>query len=125
MRGRGETILVVDDVVEQREIAEAVMVKLGYRVTAVENGEAAVDYIKNHSVDLVVLDMVMDPGIDGLETYRRIQDIRPGQKAIITSGFSESGRVREAEALGAGAYVKKPYLMETIGPAIRAELDRR
>jgi signal transduction histidine kinase/ActR/RegA family two-component response regulator len=125
MMGRGETVLVVDDVAEQREIAEAVLAKLGYRVTAVESGEAAVDYIRTRSVDLVVLDMVMDPGIDGLETYRRIRDIRPGQKAIITSGFSESVRVREAEALGVGAYVKKPYLMETIGPVIRAELDRR
>jgi DNA-binding NarL/FixJ family response regulator len=75
-------------------------------------------------VDLVMLDMIMDPGIDGLETYRRILQIRPGQRAIITSGYSESVRVREAEALGVGAYVKKPYLMEAIGTAIRTELDR-
>ncbi len=67
--------------------------------------------------------MIMDPGIDGLETYRRILEHHPGQRAIIVSGFSETERVKEAQRLGAGAYVKKPYLLETIGPAIRKGLE--
>ncbi len=125
IQGRGETILVADDVAEQREIAESMLARLGYQVAVVESGEAAVEYLKNHDVDLVVLDMIMEPGIDGLETFRRILDHRPDQKVIITSGYSETDRVRAAEALGAGAYVKKPYLMEAIGLAIRAELGRR
>jgi two-component system, cell cycle sensor histidine kinase and response regulator CckA len=73
----------------------------------------------------VVLDMIMEPGIDGLETFRRILDLRPGQKAVIASGYSESVRVREAQRMGAGTYVKKPYLLETFGRAVRAELDKR
>jgi DNA-binding NarL/FixJ family response regulator len=68
--------------------------------------------------------MIMDPGIDGLETYRRILDLHPGQKAILVSGFSETDQVKEAQRLGAGVYVRKPYLMEKIGMAIRAELGR-
>ena len=68
--------------------------------------------------------MIMDPGIDGLETYNRIIQIHPGQKAIIASGYSESERVKEAQKLGAGAYVRKPYLMEKLALAIRLELDR-
>ena len=68
--------------------------------------------------------MIMDPGIDGLEAYRQILEIQPGQKAIIASGYSESDRVREARRLGTGAYIKKPYLIEEIGRAIRNELDR-
>jgi len=51
-------------------------------------------------------------------------EFKPGQKAVIASGFSETDRVKEARRLGAGAYIKKPYLMERIGPVIRAELDR-
>ncbi|MEW6664933.1 MAG: hypothetical protein AB1512_06900 [Thermodesulfobacteriota bacterium] len=43
--------------------------------------------------------------MDGLETYERIPAIRPGRKAVIASGFSESERVRKAQALGAGSYV--------------------
>ena len=122
--GRGEAILVVDDVEEQRKIASGILKRLGYSVTTVSSGEEAVEYMKDHSADLLVLDMIMDPGIDGLETYERILKLHPGQKAIIASGFSESERVKQAQRLGAGAYVRKPYLMEKIGIAIRNELDR-
>lgn len=122
--GRGEHILVVDDVAEQREIASGMLTKLGYAVTCVSNGEDAVAAIRERPADLLLLDMIMDPGIDGLETYRRILSIRPDQKAVITSGFSESERVREAQSIGAGPYVKKPYHLETIARAIREELDR-
>jgi two-component system, cell cycle sensor histidine kinase and response regulator CckA len=73
----------------------------------------------------VVLDMIMEPGMDGLDTYRKILEIRPGQKAIIVSGFSETDRVLEAQALGAGDYIRKPYIQEKLGLAVRKELDRK
>ncbi len=98
--------------------------KLGYSVKAVSSGEEAIEYIKNNTADLLVLDMIMDPGIDGLETYRKILEHRPHQKAIIASGFSETWRVKEAQRLGAGAYVKKPYTIEKIGQAVVVELAR-
>jgi two-component system, cell cycle sensor histidine kinase and response regulator CckA len=125
LKGSGERILVVDDVGEQREIAKEMLSRLGYRVESVASGEAAVDHVNHHRVDLLVLDMIMDPGIDGLETYRRIVDTHPGQRAVITSGFSESERVQEARRLGVGAYVKKPYRLETIASAVKAVLKDR
>jgi CheY-like chemotaxis protein len=124
LMGKGESILVVDDIETQRQIAAEMLDKLGYRVTTVSSGEEAVKYMHKHIVDLLVLDMIMEPGIDGLETYREILKICPGQKSIIASGYSESVRVKEALELGAGTYVKKPYLLEKIGRAIRAELER-
>jgi PAS domain S-box-containing protein len=123
-RGRGESILVVDDIREQRELATSMLGRLGYRVTAASGGEAAVEHLRGNRVDLVMLDMIMDPGIDGLETYRRILEFHPQQKAILVSGFSETERVKEARRLGAGAYVRKPYVLEKIGLAVRTELDR-
>jgi DNA-binding NarL/FixJ family response regulator len=66
--------------------------------------------------------MIMDPGIDGLETYKRIIELHPNQKAIIASGFSETERVKEAQRLGAGKYIKKPYTLEKIGIAVKEEL---
>lgn len=122
--GNGESILVVDDVKDQRLIASDMLMKLGYSVVSVANGEEAVDYIKNNSADLVVLDMIMDPGMDGLDTYKKILEINPYQKAIIASGYSETERVREAQKLGATSYVKKPYLLEKIGQVIKTELDK-
>jgi PAS domain S-box-containing protein len=120
---RGESILVVDDVALQREIAKQMLEMLGYQVHVVGSGEAAVAYLQTHSVDLVVLDMIMGDGMDGLDTYRAISALYPGQKAIIASGFAETDRVREAQHLGAGAYVKKPFLLETFAQAIRKELE--
>ena len=115
--------MIVDDVREQREIASDILNRLGYAVTAVSSGEGALEYLKKNTADLIVLDMIMDPGIDGLETYRRIIEMHPGQKAIIASGYSETERVREAQALGAGAYLKKPYTLEKIGMAVKNKLE--
>jgi CheY-like chemotaxis protein len=121
--GNEESILVVDDVKEQRDIASRILERLGYSVTSVSSGEEAVDYLKDYSADLLILDMIMDPGIDGLETYKRIIEFDLAQKAVIVSGFPETDCVKEAQRLGAGAYVKKPYLLEKIGLAVRDELD--
>ena len=66
----------------------------------------------------------MDPGIDGLETYRRILQIHPGQKAIICSGVAQTDKVKEVLRLGACAFVKKPFVLEQIGLSIKSELGR-
>ncbi len=66
----------------------------------------------------------MDSGIDGLDTYMQILELHPGQKAIIASGFSETDRVMETQRLGAGTYVKKPYVMKEIGLAVKEELNK-
>jgi len=122
--GRGESILVVDDVKAQREIVFNLLTILNYVVDTVSSGEEAVEYLKEHNIDLILLDMIMDLGIDGLDTYKEILEVHPDQKAIIASGFSETDRVREAQRLGAGQYIKKPYTLEKIGIAVRAELDK-
>jgi two-component system cell cycle sensor histidine kinase/response regulator CckA len=124
LKGKEETILIIDDVREQRELASAILTRLGYVVTTVSSGEKAVEYMRRHSADLLVLDMIMDPKMDGLETYKRILELHPRQKAIIASGFSETDKVTEAQSLGAGAYLKKPYSMDGLGIAVKHELDR-
>jgi CheY-like chemotaxis protein len=123
--GKGETILVVDDVKEQRDLAADMLRKLHYNVITISSGEEAVEYLTEHEIDLMVLDMIMDPGIDGLDTYRSVLKVRPKQKAIIVSGFSESERVHAVQTIGAGDYVRKPYVLERLGLAVRKELDRK
>jgi len=121
--GSGESILVIDDVELQRKFCTSMLEKLNYSVTSVSGGEEAVEYLADHSFDLLILDMIMDGGMDGLETYKRIIDMHPSQKAVIASGFSESDRVREAQGLGAGTYLRKPYTMEELGMAVKNELQ--
>ena len=121
--GNGESVLIVDDVEEQRILLTRILNKLDYRITSVSSGEEAVSYMKNNSADLIVLDMIMDPGINGLETYKRILEIHPNQKAIIASGFSETEHVKETLKLGASAYIQKPYNLDRIGRVIRDALS--
>jgi YesN/AraC family two-component response regulator len=62
--------------------------------------------------------MIMEPGMDGLETYQRILEIRPHQKVIIVSGYSDNDRIKTAMELGVCSYLKKPYGLEEIVSAI-------
>ncbi|MDY6969512.1 MAG: PAS domain S-box protein [Spirochaetota bacterium] len=121
-KGGGEKVLVVDDEEVQRDIACNMLSVLGYSASAVSSGEEAVAYLLNHKVDLIVLDMIMVPGINGKETYERIIKIHPGQKAVITSGYSKTEEVKKAQRLGAGEYIKKPYSLEKIAKAVKEAL---
>lgn len=119
-----ESVLVVDDSDEQRDLAKVLLSNIGYNVSTVENGHAAVEYLKTHRAELVVMDMIMEPGFDGLDTYREIIKSCPEQKAIIVSGYSATERVSAMQELGAGKYVRKPYTQTDLGRAVRDELDR-
>lgn len=123
LQGEGQTILIVDDIENQRKVAEFALNRMGYRTFSVNSGEEAVEFIKNRHVDLLLLDMIMDPGIDGFETYKRILSISPGQKAVIASGYSQTRKVEQTLSLGAGQYIKKPYTLETLGLAVKQELS--
>ncbi|MFQ5499627.1 MAG: ATP-binding protein, partial [Candidatus Zixiibacteriota bacterium] len=122
--GGSESILVVDDDEVQREVCSQLLMKSGYDVTVVDGGERAIEYLAQHACDLLILDMVMPPGIDGAETYRQATKLNPNQKAIIVSGYSQTDRVAFAQGLGAGAFVKKPFTGKSISAAVRKEIDR-
>ncbi|MCX5807011.1 MAG: response regulator [Proteobacteria bacterium] len=123
-KGKGESILVVDDVEKQRQMVSMILTMLGYSVSTTSCGEEAVEYIRKNQADLIILDMVMAPGIDGLETFKRIHEFHPDQKAIIASGYSEGELISKCLELGVGQYIKKPYTIENIGIAVRQELDK-
>jgi CheY-like chemotaxis protein len=122
LKGNGENILVVDDDQNQRAITGDMLRALGYHVAAVDCGEAAVEKIRKNPFDLIVLDMIMPGGMNGLETYRQILKVMPGQKAIIASGFSVNEDVKDAQKLGAGQFLKKPFVIEALARAVKSEL---
>jgi len=124
LKGNGEKVLVVDDEKSQREIACALLTRLGYSAESVSSGEKAIKQIKNNAFELIILDMIMPKGMNGLETYKGIIEIHPGQKAIIASGYAETEHIKTAQQLGAGKYIQKPYTIEKIGLAIKKELKR-
>jgi len=126
-----ETVLVVDDVPRQRKIAQRLLKRLGYRATLAASGEEAVDLVRAARerdepapFDLIMLDMILEDGFDGLDTYKAISRLYPGQKCIIVSGYSETGRALEAESLGAGRFLAKPYTLRELARTVRDEIDR-
>jgi len=121
LNGNGEHILVVDDEEPIRALAKKMLTTLGYRVSLAASGEEAIDFVRKNNVDLLLLDMLMEPGINGYQTYQQIKDFRPDQRALIASGFSESSDVQQTQQLGAGAYIKKPYTLDELGQAIKKE----
>jgi PAS domain S-box-containing protein len=124
IKGNGQKILIVDDVESQRHICSQILEKLGYKVHTTASGEKAVEYLKHNTVDLVLLDMLMDPGINGLETYKRILKINPYQKAVLFSGYVATDEVKKAQELGAGPLLKKPVTLQRLGTAIKEELNK-
>ncbi len=122
--GNSERVLVVDDIDTQRNVAFNILERLGYRTNVVVSGEKAIEFVKENKIDLVMLDMIMDPGISGLETYKQLLLIDPLIKAVISSGYSKTDDVQEAQKLGAGDFVKKPYSLESIGMALKKEFSK-
>jgi two-component system cell cycle sensor histidine kinase/response regulator CckA len=123
--GGDERILIVDDDPMQKEVTSRLLRKLGYTTEAVDSGEAALEYLSCRRPDLVIMDMIMSPGMDGAETYRRAIKINPDLKAIIISGYADSDRVKVAMKLGVGTFLKKPMTLQTAAAAVRRELDRK
>jgi CheY-like chemotaxis protein len=121
--GDGQSILVIDDAESQRYITTSILTKLGYKTESVASGEEAVSFLENRSMDLIVLDMIMDPGMNGRQTYAEILRLRPNQKAVIVSGVAETEEVKKTLIMGAHSFLKKPLKIQDLGIAIRQALQ--
>jgi CheY-like chemotaxis protein len=125
LQGKGECILVVDDDSRQRDIASQILERLGYTVETAASGEEGVAFLREHNIDMALLDMILGDGINGRETYQQMVKINPGQKALIVSGYAKNSEVSAALELGAAAFLKKPYTLVQLGRAIKKTLAGR
>jgi PAS domain S-box-containing protein len=123
-RGNGETILLIDDQLEQNEIISKVLQNLGYITYSVTSGEEGLAFIRSRPVDLVLLDMMMGNGLNGRETFEQILKIHPQQKAIVVSGYAKSDEILKARNLGVSAFIEKPVTISKISEAIKLSLAR-
>ncbi len=117
-----EHILLVDDQPDLLAVNSKLLSGVGYRVDTVNSGQKAVDFVEEHDVDLIVLDMVM-PGLDGEQTLRTILGFKPDQKVIILSAFAEGDKVDAVKKLGIYGYLQKPFDLKTMLQTLRDALD--
>ncbi|WP_457573462.1 ATP-binding protein [Desulfolithobacter sp.] len=121
LKGKG-TVLVVDDDAEQRIMASQMLTLLGYEVHTVSSGEYALDFVRKNPVDVLLLDMMMSPGMNGRQTYERILEMYPEQKALIASGLAEDSEIQLALELGVYGFIGKPYTLEELGRLLQGVL---
>ncbi len=122
IKGNGQSILIVDDISEQRDMATTMLTALGYTTVSVSTGQACIEYIESTPIDLILLDMILGTDMDGLNTYRKIKEVRPDQRVIIISGQIKTERIKTALELGVCQFIKKPYSIETMGTALKKHL---
>ncbi len=113
-------ILIVDDMAEQRALASHLLTSLGYTTGSVSTGTAATEYVARHKVDLVVLDMLLEPEMDGLDALREIRRAQPDVAVVLVSGYAATERVHLALEAGASSLVPKPFTRDTLGRAVLA-----
>jgi nitrogen-specific signal transduction histidine kinase/CheY-like chemotaxis protein len=114
------TVLVVDDEPMVLAFAREGLTRLGYQVLTAVDGRQACEVFASHSdqVNIVLLDLVM-PGITGLETCRRLREINPNLKVILSSGYTSVEVVHDARLAGALGFIGKPYSLEELSAALR------
>jgi PAS domain S-box-containing protein len=121
-----ETILVVDDEESIRELATEMLSSLGYRVLIAADGLRAAKVYKEHmnDIDVVLLDMSM-PEMDGRRTFRKLRQINPEVRVVLSSGFGRDRKIEDALAEGILGFVKKPYRIAELSAALRRVIDDR
>ncbi|MBI1992294.1 MAG: response regulator [Candidatus Omnitrophica bacterium] len=101
-------MLIVEDEPRLRNCLQQFFAARGFVVAAAFSGEEAVEEMREHSADVVLLDIVL-PGLSGLEVLKRIKQLRPRARVIMVSAL-DAEEVREAaREYGADAYILKPF----------------
>jgi len=111
-------VLIVDDETELLDSLATVLGRRGMTVSTCPDGYQALEFLQQNTVDIVVLDVKM-PGIDGLETLRRIRKAHPGLDVILLTGHPSVETAMEGLKQGAAEYVMKPVEVEELVTSIR------
>ena len=114
-------ILVIDDEVSMRTMVQKTLVRDGHEVFQAGSGREALEYLKNHPVDLIVTDLYM-PDMDGIELTIRIgqQTLKPPIIAMSGGGFTAKEELLEtARRMGAGRTLAKPFAPADLLQAVR------
>jgi two-component system nitrogen regulation response regulator NtrX len=116
------TILIVDDEDSIRHSLEGILQDEGFHTTFAATGEECLTVIPEEDPDLILLDIWM-PGIDGLETLKRIKKVRPQQQVIMMSGHGTIETAVKATQLGAYDFIEKPLSLEKVLLSIQNALQ--
>jgi ActR/RegA family two-component response regulator len=124
LMGFNENILIIEDQKNQLDMTKTILESLNYTIKCAHNTQSAVSLVKKDLFDLIIFDMLLDNNETGLDCYKEILKINPQQKALIISGFSKTEKVKTAQKLGAGKFIRKPFTINIIAQAVKEELSK-
>ena len=121
-----ETILLVEDEMAVREVANRMLTLFGYRVLEAHDGAAALALVGDgvEGIDIVVTDVMM-PHVTGLELVRTLRRRRPALPVVFMSGYAGLDDATLAELAALGPLVAKPFAQDTLARLVRRELNLR
>jgi CheY-like chemotaxis protein len=113
----------MDDEDAVRLVVRELLRSLGHEAEVAEHGAAAVDRFREareagRPFDLVILDLTVRGGMGGLETVRRLREIDPGVKAVVSSGYSDDPVTSNYREHGFRSYLQKPYTAEGLSTVL-------
>lgn len=111
------SVLFVDDEEMVLEVGSLMLRKLGYKVISVNNGDKAIEILKENKVAFVILDMLM-PGMNGFEIYHKLKKIQPKVKIILTSGYIWDQTKERSASIGFDSFIQKPFSMKQLSEKI-------
>jgi two-component system, cell cycle sensor histidine kinase and response regulator CckA len=119
-----ETILLVDDEETVLDVGIEILQWLGYTVFYARSGKEAISILKERDakIDLVILDMIM-PEMSGGKAFDLIKRLKPGQRVLLSSGYSISGEARQILNRGCNGFIQKPFDIKTLSCKIREILE--
>ncbi len=117
-------ILVVDDETVARQSLSDILKLEGFAVTSAPNGQAAVEYVRTHSVDVMIVDLRM-PGMDGLEVVQVLNQLSPETEVILLTAFGSTETAIQALRLRIHDYLLKPSSPAQIISSVKKALTHR
>lgn len=117
-----QKVLIVDDQNGIRILLMEVFSSEGYETFQAANGKIALEIVKTHCPDLVLLDMKI-PGMDGLEILKHIKQMNPDIKVIMMTAYGELDMIKEATDLGALMHFTKPFDIDEMRLAVNMQLQ--
>lgn len=125
-QGGSETLLVVEDEEEVRQVAANSLRSLGYEVLVASSAEAALEALQaNERIALLFSDVMLGGGMNGIELARAARRLRPRLQVLLTSGYEDLGTMAGASADPMPRLLRKPYRREQLARAVRRQLSKR
>jgi CheY-like chemotaxis protein len=111
--GGTETLLIIDDEEAILKMAKTILEESGFNIYTTTSGKKGIETFKENDIDLVILDIKM-PEMDGKEVLKKLMEVDPEVKILLSSGYSEEDEHHDLLRMGAKGFIGKPFVIDKL-----------